>query len=136
MAPGTFLAGGRAVCARRAWAAVYRLRRWRLGRLIRGLALAVALLIAVVSILFVADRIQDLVVGLIGRVGAAWALGIVGVATILLWIVWVRYGGVHALRRWGVVLKPAVVHEQDEGGAASAGGPPVEKPSQDPQALR
>ena len=107
-----------------------------MGRLIRGLALAIALLIAVVSILFVADRIQDLVVGLIGRVGAAWALGIVGVATILLWIVWVRYGGVHALRRWGVVLKPAVVHEQDEGGAASAGGPPVEKPSQDPQALR
>ena len=107
-----------------------------MGRLIRALASVVALLVAVVTILFVADRIQNLVVDLIDRVGAAWALGIVGVATILLWVVWVRYGGVHALRRWGVVLKPAIVHEREEGGVGSGSVPPVEKPSQDPQALR
>ena len=96
----------------------------------------VALLVAVVTILFVAGRIQGLVVGLIARVGAAWGLGIVGAATILLWVVWVRYGGAHALRRWGVVLKPAIVHEQDDGGAGSGDGSAVERPSQDPQALR
>ena len=107
-----------------------------MGRLIRALALVVALAIAVVTILFVASAIQDLVVGLIDQLGAAWALGIVSVATSLLWIVWVRYGGVHALRRWGVVLKPAVVHDQEEGGAGPSGGSPVEKPSRDPQALR
>ena len=107
-----------------------------MGRLIRGLALVVALLVGVVIILFVADRIQDLVVELIDRVGAAWGLGIVGVATILLWVVWVRYGGVHALRRWGVVLKPARVHEEDDGAAGPGDGPAVERPSQDPQALR
>ena len=107
-----------------------------MGRLIRGFASVVAFLVAVVTILFVAGRIQDLVVDLIDLVGASWALGIVGVATILLWVVWVRYGGVHALRRWGVVLKPAIVQEQDDGGAGSGDGSAVERPSQDPQALR
>ena len=107
-----------------------------MGRLVRGLSSVVALLIAVVTILFIANRIQDLVVELIERVGAAWGLGIVGAATILLWVVWVRYGGVHALRRWGVVLKPAIVHEQDDGSVGSGDDPAVERPSQDPQALR
>jgi hypothetical protein len=95
-----------------------------LRRLIRVLAYVVALLIVGVTILFVADRIQGLVVDLIDRVGAAWALGIVGVATILLWVVWVCYGGVHALRRWGMVLKPAVTHEREEGGVGSGSSIP------------
>jgi hypothetical protein len=107
-----------------------------LGRLIRGLASVVALLVGTVIILFVADRIQDLVVELIDRVGAAWGLGVVGVATLLLWVVWVRLGGVHALRMWGVVLKPTRMHEQDDGAAGPCDGHAGGKPSQDPQALR
>lgn len=106
-----------------------------MGQFIRGLLSAVALLIAAVTILFVAGRIQDLVVGLIDQVGAAWGLGIVGAATILLWVVWVRYGGAHVLRRWGVVVKPAIVQEQDDGGVGLGGDYAVERPSQDPQDL-
>jgi hypothetical protein len=105
-------------------------------RLIRGLPPILALLVGVMIILLFADRIQGLVVKLNDRVGAAWGLGIVGLATLLLWVVWVRYGGVHALRRWGVVLKPARMHEQDDGAAGPGDGPAVERPSQDPQALR
>ena len=96
----------------------------------------VALLVGSVIILFVADRIHDLVVEFIYRVGAAWGLGIVSVATLLLWVVWVRFGGVHALRRWGVVLKPTRMHEQDDGAAGPCDGHAGGKPSQDPQALR
>ena len=99
----------------------------------------VALLVGIVIILFVAARIQDLqdlVAEFIARVGGAWGLGIVGVTTLLLWVVWVRYGGLHALRTWGVVLKPTRVHDQDDVATGPEDGTTVERPSQDSQALR
>lgn len=102
----------------------------------RGLASAVALVIVVLVVYFVANRLQDLVAELIERVGAVWGLTIVGVATLLLGSVWVRYGGVHALRRWGVVVKPAIVQKRDDGTAESGDDPTVERPSRDPRALR
>jgi hypothetical protein len=105
------------------------------GRLIRGLPSILALLVGVMIILLFADRIQGLVVKLNDRVGAAWGLAVVGVATLLLGVVWVRYGGVHALRRWGVVLKPARMHEQEDGAAGPGDGPVVERHAQDPQVL-
>lgn len=106
-----------------------------MGRLIRGLPSILALLVGVMIILLFADRIQGLVVKLNDRVGATWGLAVVGAATLLLWVVWVRYGGVHALRRWGVVLKPARMYEQDDGAAGPSDSPVVERHSQDPQVL-
>lgn len=41
------------------------------------------------------------------RFGPPWALAFIGLGTILLATIWFRYGGTRALRRWGVIIRPA-----------------------------
>ena len=103
-----------------------------MGRLIGVLISAVGVALIFFGLFEVADRLQDFGGDFIDRVGAAWGLGIVGVATVLLALVWLRYGGANALRRWGVVLKPLPPQRTQDGAAPSGEDPPRKRPERDP----
>jgi hypothetical protein len=92
--------------------------------LIRVLAGAALLALGVALVLFLTDGLQFLVGELIDRVGAPWGLGVIGLVTVALAFVWIRYGGTRVLRRWGVVLKPARPEPEAVAPAADAESEP------------
>jgi len=74
----------------------------------RRLVFGVALFTGAVLIWYVGHRLLDLTGALIDQVGPIWSLIIVGIATVGLGAVWIRYGGAGALGRWGVTIRPAL----------------------------
>ncbi len=84
-----------------------RMGRYLLRQVLRGLAVAFFLAMGVVLLLLLTDLLENLIDDLIDRVGGVWGLGVVGVATVGLGLLWLRHGGARVLRRQGVVLKPA-----------------------------
>jgi hypothetical protein len=77
------------------------------GQLLKRIAIVVSTVAALTLVLFLTDRFEALVDAAIDRFGAVPTLWAVGIATVLLGLAWVRYGGARVLRLWGVVLKPA-----------------------------
>ena len=104
-----------------------------MGRLIRVLISAVVVLLIFFGMAPIADRLEDLGSDFVDRVGAAWGLGTIGAATVLLALVWLRYGGTNALRRWGVVLKPLPPERTQDGAVPSGEDPPRKRPNRDPR---
>lgn len=102
-------------------------------RLIRVLISAVVVLLIFFAMSPIADRLEDLGSDFVDRVGAAWGLGIIGAATVLLALLWLRYGGTNALRRWGVVLKPLPPDRTQDGVLPSREEPPRQRPKRDPR---
>ena len=62
---------------------------------------------------FLGDTLLDLTAAILYRLGPVWSLALVGIVTLLLATVWIRYGGAGALGRWGVTIKPARPPEPD-----------------------
>ena len=107
-------------------------------RFVKAVGLAVGLGLALAGLYRMVDWLDGVVSELIERVRAWWGLGIVGVATAVLGLAWVRYGGVRALERWGVVLKPLHPEPPGEGSAGPGDGAARKRPARprDPRALR
>jgi hypothetical protein len=91
------------------------------GRILKGVAIALVVAAVVTLALFLTRALEGLVDGLMDRVGAVWTLGLVGAATVVLGLMWLRYGGTRILRRWGIVLKPARPEEGAAGPDAGTG---------------
>ena len=97
--------------------------------MISAIGLAAALLLG----FSVADRLDRSVRDFLDRVGGAWGLSIVALATVLLLFVWLRFGGSRTLRRWGVVLKPIPPPPRDDGAQETGGDSLTRLPSGDPR---
>ena len=107
-------------------------------RFLKAVGLTAVLVLGLAGLYLLVDWLDEVVSGLIDRVGAWWGLALVGVATALLGLVWIRYGGAHALRRWGVVLKPFPPQAPEKGTAGSGDGAVPKRPARPtgPRALR
>ena len=70
------------------------------------LILTLALVAGFIVLSSALDLIFDLTRALIRSIGPVWALGVVGLLTVTLGWIWIRYGGTRALRRWGVTVIP------------------------------
>lgn len=72
-----------------------------------------ALLTGGLVVWFLGDALLGLTAAVLDRLGPVWSLASVGIVTLLLATVWIRYGGAGALARWGVTIKPARPPEPD-----------------------
>jgi hypothetical protein len=95
----------------------------------RRLVTGAVLLAGGALVWYVGRRLLDLTDALIDRVGPIWAMIVVGVVTVGLGAVWIRYGGAGALSRWGVTIRPALpshpaAGEPDEGLTGHVPGSP------------
>jgi hypothetical protein len=99
-----------------------------LGKLMRGLAIAVLVAAGVVVALFLTKWLERLVDGLMLRIGSVWTLSIVAGVTLVLAAMWLRHGGVRVVRWWGIVLKPAPPKEGAAGAGPTERRPPLVGP--------
>ena len=72
----------------------------------RRLFSVLALLAGALVVAYAASIVLEITDEVLERLGP-WSLVIVGIVTVALAAVWVRYGATGALARWGVTIKPA-----------------------------
>ena len=75
---------------------------------VRRVVSILVLLVGAAVIWYLGHGLLDLTGAMIDTIGPIWSLIILGVVTAGLAAVWIRYGGVGALGRWGVTIKPAI----------------------------
>ena len=88
-----------------------------MGQLLRRLSIALGIAGAIALAIFLTDQFEILFDRLIQRLGAVRTLWLLGGATLVLAVMWLRHGGARVGRWWGIVLKPA----RPVGGPAGAG---------------
>jgi hypothetical protein len=98
----------------------------RVGQLLKRLSIGLLIAAAIVLIFVLTDRLESLVESAIDRFGAVRTLWVVGLATVVLGLAWVRYGGARVLRLWGVVLKP--IRPEEGAAGTDAGSDPERRP--------
>jgi len=91
----------------------------------RRLGWSLALLVGALVLWYLWNLLIEVSNAMIERLGP-WSLVIVGVMTLLLAVVWVRYGAAGALKRWGVTIKPAVPEDAAQDGGDGSGNADVQ----------
>ena len=90
----------------------------------RRLGWSLALLVGALVLWYLGTLLLEVSDAMIERLGP-WSLVIVGIMTLLLAVVWVRYGAAGALKRWGVTIKPAVPEDAAQDGGDGSGNADV-----------